>query len=783
MNVSLNSDASPNRGNGEIYQNQHVAGAHGNSGTQYDNYYNGGVDDQAGQYTQQRYEAEQPPVSLSDPNNVGTTLEYLSSYAIPQSLEDADSSPLPMGVLLSPAIQLNPPPPTVERSPIVCSTCGAHLCLYSKVMARADAWTCTICRKNQSFDGRMDAVAFERCPELTRKVVEYVLPSTSPPIESMPPPVIFVVDASAPQESLKELRLSIASVLPDLHPATLIGLITFSSTVALYDLTKPGLASANVIEGEAKPTTGDIKFLLHGHSGVGVSPLADCEDNLLDCLEAISAAGKEQDSDGEKLLKPRCIGAGVAAALSIVRRIRESNEKSPTPFIGSSIVVCTSGACDFGPGASSPMEPITSPTNKAGEEYMLRLGNTAADFLTTVNVFCSGMQSFCVPVLRKLVVSTGGAFLLEPDFSGQFTEDLRRSLTRVMGYEGELEVRVSEGICISRVIGSLAAVTEEEVSETGAKLKFRIPCVKRDMCLTLYFRPEVDIPSDYVHFQFSLTYKDPYNRKIRRVSSRRVRTTGNMETYLSSIDLNVVTVLIAKRSVLMATKIDSISDVLEDLDDQVKSISEKFGRKESSADGNDVYHLPPSLSPLPSLLFHLRRGPLLGPILQHPDDIACIRLLFLSSSVVDALRLIRPSILSFNSEGAFEELPLEVFALQSNRILMMDTHTDIFVWSGKDVCGPEFDIFREACVSKAVQTCEGRLPSPRILQFTEGSSASRWLACRLIPSHKDHESIQEANFPQLRSMPEDQRKALTGKFLPTDELSFVEYYLGLWRSE
>ncbi len=59
--------------------------------------------------------------------------------------------------------------------------------------------------------------------------------------------------------------------------------------------------------------------------------------------------------------------------------------------------------------------------------------------------------------------------------------------------------------------------------------------------------------------------------------------------------------------------------------------------------------------PLPSL-FHLRRGPLLGPILQHADDMDTIRHTFLHSNRVDAMRLLYPTLLSFNSNGEFEQV-------------------------------------------------------------------------------------------------------------------------------
>ena len=49
-----------------------------------------------------------------------------------------------------------------------------------------------------------------------------------------------------------------------------------------------------------------------------------------------------------------------------------------------------------------------------------------------------------------------------------------------------------------------------------------------------------------------------------------------------------------------------------------------------------------NLERLPFWCFMLRRGPLLGPILQHPDDIVALRQTFLSCSFAAAMGLISP---------------------------------------------------------------------------------------------------------------------------------------------
>ena len=53
---------------------------------------------------------------------------------------------------------------------------------------------------------------------------------------------------------------------------------------------------------------------------------------------------------------------------------------------------------------------------------------------------------------------------------------------------------------------------------------------------------------------------------------------------------------------------------------------------------------------------------------------------------------------------------------------------------------------------------------------------ARWLACRLIPSHKDSAEQQLVSFPLLKELSEPDRRVLLGKFHHTDDLSYSQYW-------
>lgn len=132
-------------------------------------------------------------------------------------------------------------------------------------------------------------------------------------------------------------------------------------------------------------------------------------------------------------------------------------------------------------------------------------------------------------------------------------------------------------------------------------------------------------------------------------------------------------------------------------------------------------------------------------------------------------------VLRSSSVCRVSQLPLESLALQSNRILLLDHQTQILIWSGSRLTTNTFDSYRRACLDRAASQSQWRLPRPDLLSFNEGSSASRWLQVRLIPSHKDLPEQQEQTFPQLKGLTHGQRKEVTDKFLPTDEPSFRQF--------
>lgn len=121
-----------------------------------------------------------------------------------------------------------------------------------------------------------------------------------------------------------------------------------------------------------------------------------------------------------------------------------------------------------------------------------------------------------------------------------------------------------------------------------------------------------------------------------RVITARLPTTGSVSAYLRGVACPVAAVLIAKKSVLEARTRRNAGEVREQLDARVRDMAARLGRQ---GEPPPLRRFPPELGRLPEMLFHLRRGPLLGSILGHEDERAVLRHLFLQVRQSQAQRM------------------------------------------------------------------------------------------------------------------------------------------------
>ncbi|KAL2610183.1 hypothetical protein R1flu_028756 [Riccia fluitans] len=720
-------------------------------------------------------------------HSASSSFVQFSAQTILKDKKLMNTPSLGFGALVSVGGEVSPSPPLLRREGIRCENCGAYVNLFSGLVPRSGQWRCVFCDKLNASEEEYKSLTSETVrnyPELVSSVVDYVDAGTRRPggvmsvtDSTIAAPVIILIDECLDEAHLQHLQSSLHSFLDSLSQTSRIGLITYGKTVSVYDLSEMGMAAADVLPGDS-PSQELLKMLIYG-TGVYIAPTHAC----LPIAQNIVSSLRPYRGDFPEVARDRCLGTAVEVALTLIQGPAAETPRSTVRRLGGSsrIIACVGGPCTFGEGSLpySDSHPNYAYLEKKAVKQMDHLGHVARRLDTAVDLLCAGTCPVRIRALQPLVKSSGGVLILHDDFGETFGVNMQRAVRRATGFRGVLEVRCSKEVAVTRIIGP-GEESDLDFSEFDKNIGTAVQLLSVENCQGLALNIELteNIKGDFAYFQFAARYTNTYHIQVTRVITVRLPVTSSPSTYLQSLDDEVAAVLIAKKTVLLAEKSSDLVDVRASIDERVKDITFKFGKQMPKA---KVWRFPKELPRLPELLFHLRRGPLLGNIVGHEDERGVYRSIFLQASFELALRMIAPRLLMHREGGTFEELPAYDLAMQSDTSLVMDHGTDLFVWTGLDVAASEAQSAASsaACRTLANELTESRFPSPRLLAFKEASSQSRYLKSRLIPAHKDPPYEQEARFPQLRNLRPDQRGRLKSSLLPTDDFSFCEWMRSL----
>lgn len=690
--------------------------------------------------------------------------------------------------MVSPGRVISPGPPAVQHDPHRCENCGAYVNLYCEISIDSGKWQCVVCKKLNRSDGEYIAASKEdlyHWPELSSSAIDYVhtgnrRPGFMPVSDSrMSAPIFLVIDECLDEAHLQHLQGSLHAFVDSLPPTTRIGIITYGRTVSVYDFSEGSAASADILPGDKSPDDEALKALIYG-TGVYLSPI----HASLPVAHTIFSSLRPYRLSLPEASRDRCLGTAVEVALAIIHGPRSEMSRGIIKRNGgnSRVLVCAGGPATYGPGAvpHSFTHPNYPYMEKTAMKWMENIGHEASRHSTVVDVLCAGTCPVRVPILLPLAKSSGGVLILHDDFGEAFGVNLQRASSRASGSHGLFEIRCSDDVLVTQVIGpgEEASADSHETFKNDSSFGIQIHSVEETQSFAISMETKGDIKNDHVYFQFAVRYSDIFQTDLCRVITVRLPTVDSVSAYLSSVQNDVLAVLIGKRTLLYAKTSSDAVDMRGAIDERVKDIALKFGAQMPKS---KLYKFPKELGSLPENLFHLRRGPLLGGIVGHEDERSVLRNLFLNASFELALRMLAPRCLMHREGGTFEELPAYDLAMQSDAAVVLDHGTDIFIWMGTELAYQEGNSAAAlaACRTLADELTEHRFPAPRILAFKEGSSQARYFVSRLIPAHKDPPYEQEARFPQLRTLNQEQRAKLNASFIHFDDYSFSEWMRSL----
>ncbi|XP_051152195.1 protein transport protein SEC23 [Andrographis paniculata] len=721
-------------------------------------------------------------------NDVGSPTVLFSAHKVLKQKKMANVPSLGFGALVSPGREVSPGPQIIQRDPHRCDNCGAYANLYCNILHGSGQWQCVICRNLNGSEGEYIAPSREELqnlPELSSPLVDYVQtgnkrPGFIPVSESrISAPIVLVIDECLDEQQLQHLQSSLHAFVDSVPPTTRLGIVLYGRTVSVYDFSEESAASADVLSGDQSPGEEPLRALIYG-TGIYLSPI----HASIPIAHGILSSLRPYKLNLPEVSRDRCLGAAVEVAMALIQgpSAELSRGVVKRPGGNSRIIVCAGGPCTYGPGSVpySVTHPNYPYLEKKAIKWMDNLGSEAHRRNTVIDILCAGTCPVRVPVLQPLAKSSGGVLVLHDDFGEAFGVNLQRAATRAAGSHGLMEIRCSDNILVSQVVGpGKEANTENHESfKNDMALAIQMLSVEETQSFAISMEFRGDIKSDFVYFQFAIQYSNIYQADISRVITVRLPTVDSISSYLESVQDEVAAVLIGKRTLLRAKSFSDALDMRATLDERIKDVAAKFG---SQVPKSKLYRYPKELSLLPELLFHLRRGPLLGSILGHEDERSVLRSLFLNASFDLSLRMLAPRCLMHREGGTFEELPAYDLAMQSDAAVVLDHGTDVFIWTGAELSAQDGKnaAVLAACKTLVEELTELRFPAPRILAFKEGSSQARYFVSRLIPAHKDPPYEQEARFPQLRTLTAEQRTKLKSSFIHFDDPSFCEWMRSL----
>eukprot|EP00741_Cyanophora_paradoxa_P003500 tig00000711_g3398.t1 len=548
---------------------------------------------------------------------------------------------------------------------------------------------------------------------------------------------------------------------------------------------------------------------------------------------ALDAVASDRTPSGSASAR-RGIGPAVEVALALIQAVGggpdlqyRAGGGGLASAQGGRVIVCAAGPATLGPGAvsedgadgagraagwsllgrhsSATAEQEEAAVAEEAAGYFRGLSLQARETQATVDLYVASLRAVRGPVLAELPASCGGAFLLLSDFGARFESNLLRSFDTAVGRDASIDVRCSAALAVDRLMGpgvpapspalaGAASPSAAAAAAAGRDGEVALAGAHRRHCFGVTFRLVDDVPEDHVHFQFLVRYTDHRNARVLRVTTRRVATTGSLPSFLASADPDAVAYLLARQFLLLARRSGSAA-ARAALDAHLRALLLEYGEPPRRPASPELLPpprlLPAPLEGLPRRLFLLREGPLLGPVLQHEDEVAAARHAFHLAPFRHALLLVAPRLLSATPAPAagdgsqlavhVEEVPPEAPAMRSDAVLLLDAFSPLLLWSGELVAGPEHDPLRLELLKTAAALAAQRYPTPEQHIFREGSSPARLLSARLVPSHKDSPAEQAADFPALRALPEHARVALQAKLqsLATDAPSFRQHLAAL----
>ncbi|XP_061747368.1 protein transport protein Sec24A isoform X1 [Nerophis ophidion] len=458
--------------------------------------------------------------------------------SIPQTQSLLNKAKMPLGLLLQPFKDLSQLPVVTPSTIVRCRSCRTYINPFVSFLDQR-RWKCNLCFRVNDVPEEFMYNPVSRSygephkrPEVQNATIEFIAPSEYMLRPPQPAVYLFVLDVSHNAVETGYLKVFCQSVLDNINTLpgdsrTKIGFITFDSTIHFYNLqeglSQPQMLIVSDIDDIFLPTPDSLL--------VNLNESKELVQDLLKSLPTLFEKTMETQS---------VLGSALQAAFKLV---------SPT---GGRMSVFQTQLPNLGVGALQSRE---DPNQRASAKDIQNL-SPATDFYKKLALDCSGQQvavdlfllssQYCdLASLGCISRYSAGTVYYFPSYHHQhnpaqvlrFQKDLKRYLTRKIGFEAVMRIRCTKGLSIHTFHGNFFVRSTDLLS---------LPNVNPDAGFAVQMSIEENLDNmQTVSFQAALLYTSSKGERRIRVHTLCLPVVNSLSDIFAGADVQAMCGLLA----------------------------------------------------------------------------------------------------------------------------------------------------------------------------------------------------------------------------------------------
>ncbi|XP_019941399.2 protein transport protein Sec24A isoform X4 [Paralichthys olivaceus] len=458
--------------------------------------------------------------------------------SIPQTQSLLNKAKMPLGLLLHPFKDLTQLPVVTSSTIVRCRSCRTYINPFVSFLDQR-RWKCNLCYRVNDVPEEFMYNPVSRSygephkrPEVQNATIEFIAPSEYMLRPPQPAVYLFVLDVSHNAVETGYLNVFCQSLLDNINTLpgdsrTKVGFITFDSTIHFYNLqeglSQPQMLIVSDIEDIFLPTPDSLLV------------------NLNECKELVQDLLRSLPNLFQKTMETQsALGSALQAAFKLL---------SPT---GGRMSVFQTQLPNLGVGALQSRE---DPNQRASAKDIQHL-SPATDFYKKLALDCSGQQvavdlfllsaQYCdLASLGCISRYSSGSVYYYPSYHHQhnpaqvecFQKDLKRYLTRKIGFEAVMRIRCTKGLSIHTFHGNFFVRSTDLLS---------LPNVNPDAGFAVQMSIEENLDDmQAVSFQAALLYTSSKGERRIRVHTLCLPVVNSLSDIFSGADVQAITGLLA----------------------------------------------------------------------------------------------------------------------------------------------------------------------------------------------------------------------------------------------